>query len=311
MLNKNNVVIIGTFDGVHRGHQHIIEQAIKICKKNKGKVIAVTFDIPPRLFLKPKLSPYLLTCKEEKQQILTDFGVSSVDIIRFSLNFSIQSPDLFFEEFIYQKYLPKHIIVGYNFMFGKDRLGTVETLRELGKKRGIQVHIVPPFCDSLGPISSGRVRQYLQSEQLDSAIQLLGYPYRVSGRVEKGQGLGGTLGFPTANLTVDLRKILPQGVYLVQVYILKISNLSIVREKIGFGICNIGFRPTISISKNKKISCEIHILNFSKNIYGKKLQIDILKFLRSEKKFKNIISLKKQLVQDKKNALDYIQSFTQ
>jgi riboflavin kinase/FMN adenylyltransferase len=299
----NSVITIGTFDGVHQGHQAIIRETCRLAQQRNRIPTAITFPYPPRLFFNPSPEPYLLTDILEKQTLLKSFGIQKVMVFDFNRNFSKLSPESFFKKIILGQCRASAVVVGYDFRFGSERSGDIHLLKKMGEKHSIQVTVIPPLQDRKKvPISSGRIRGHLQRGELKQASALLGHPYFLIGKVVGGAGLGKTLGFPTANLQIHPFKIAPEGVFAVRAEVLKKtgSNFSVVKKLKG--MCNIGFRPTLHASVKTK-TIEVHLFHFSGSLYGKTLKIEFIRKLRSEMKFKSLPALKKQLIKDKVQSM--------
>lgn len=302
--NLASVVTIGTFDGVHRGHQKLIQTAKDCARQQKIPSVALTFSFPPRLLFHPVSEPYLLNTTEEKIFLLRKSGVKKIAVIRFDKNFSNLTAGDFFEKLIIKKFRAKGVVVGYNFRFGRAREGDGQLLKELGKKHFVSVQIIPPLHAGSLVVSSGLIREFLRRGKLGKANQLLGYPYIIIGKVEKGKGLGRKIGFPTANLKISPMKILPHGIYAIKVSLFDKKRQYETGKKYE-GVCDIGYNPTIKNLPNVFVSVEAHLFHFAGSLYGKTLKIELIKRLRSEKKFKHIEALKKQIEKDKIRAMNW------
>lgn len=287
------VLTLGTFDGVHRGHQELLSVAHRRARALKGDVLAVAFDRPPRLFFSPVDSPNLLTTPHEKEDLFFQYGANRVETMSFSKNLAALSADHFIEKFLVKKWRATEIVVGFNFCFGKGREGDVRFLTHRGKDRGIRVHSVGPVRDRKGVVSSGRIRPLVAAGRLPEAQALLGHPYLLEAPVIRGRGVGERLGFPTANLLVRGDKILPLGVFAVTA----ILPTGVERR----GLLNVGFRPTFK-DLNPSRSVEVHLLDFTGDLRGRTLRVRLIKKLRNERKFPSIKALVNQLVQDERSA---------
>ncbi len=291
---KNSILTIGTFDGVHLGHRKIIRDVVDRAKKTGCESAAITFSVPPRLYFFPSNEPALLTTVTEKKELLKSCGIDKVHVLDFDENLARLSAADFFKKFVIKKCRAQEIIVGYNFGFGHNREGDARFLEKAGAENGIRVKIFPAVVSKSVPISSGRIRDALKEGNLKLANSLLGEPYRVSGKVVHGQHLGSRLGFPTANLDIDKNKIVPLGVYAVQA--------GLTGKKIYKGMANVGFRPTVTGSGLKVKSVEIHLFNFSGNLYGKTLRVRFIAKIREERAFPSLDELRGQLKKDRMNA---------
>ncbi|OGR81397.1 MAG: riboflavin biosynthesis protein RibF [Elusimicrobia bacterium RIFCSPLOWO2_02_FULL_39_32] len=297
------VLTIGTFDGLHRGHLKIIKRVLKNSLQFHLPSLAITFEFPPRLFFTPLKEPYLLSTPEEKSWLLKEAGIKKVVVLKFNKRCSLISAKEFFLRFLKRKYQAKNIVVGYNFCFGRDRLGDIPFLKKMGKENSIPITVIKALEDQSAPVSSGRIRAALRKGDLETAHRFLGHPYFCLGRVNGGRKIGTKLGFPTANLKISDLKILPLGVFLCRVGVgFKDGKLS-GADSFFYGICNVGFKPTLKEAGKPARSLEAHLFNFSGKLYGKILKLEFLKKIRDEKKFQNLDDLRKQLEKDKKTAL--------
>lgn len=293
---KNTVVTVGTFDGVHEGHKSLIRVLVEKAEKRKARSVLVTFDPHPREVINPGNSVGLLTTLEERAEILGELGLDEMVVIPFTRDFSLLSSRNFLKEIVFDKIGISEFVIGYDHKFGKDRKGTKETAFELGEELGFQVHIVEAHEVSEVTVSSTYVRKALTERGDVSPVkEYLGKPYQITGTVIKGDQRGRTIGFPTANLQPDhSRKIIPKrGVYAVRVHI--------DENTCKKGMMNIGYRPTVEDDQQKK-SLEVHILDFEGNIYGQSVTVEFHEFIREEKKFDSLDALKEQLKKDQEIA---------
>jgi len=281
------VITIGSFDGIHLGHKVLFEETISLAKSFNLKPLIVTFDPHPRTVLFPESNFKLLTTLEEKLYLFSELGIKDVALIPFTKALSDLSADLFVQEYIIDKLKAKGVVVGFNFRFGKGRKGDTEYLKELAQKYNFILKTVSPVILDGIIISSSVIRNLIEKAQIEEANKLLGRPYIILGKVIKGKGRGKYLGYPTANIEVSPDKLLPPaGVYAVWV--------TIDNERFK-GALNIGKRPTF---EEKETSIEVHVFNFNKNIYGKILKIELVKYIREERKFSSIDELKNQIKKD-------------
>jgi len=291
---RNAVVTIGSFDGVHLGHQKIIEQ-LKIEAANiNGETVIVTFHPHPRKIVHLKKKPlFLLNTLAEKLLLLGKQGVENVVVVPFTDDFATQTAEAYVQNFLVEKFHPHTLIVGYDHRFGKDRTGDYHTLEDYGKLLNFQVKEIPKELLNRVKISSTTIRESLQVGDVGTANCFLGYPYFFEGRVVKGYQLGRTIGYPTANIQVeDADKLIPAvGSYAVKIFI---------HKKCFGGMLNIGTRPTIATQS--AISIEANIFDFDEDIYGEKIRIELIAHLRNEKKFIDLTALKEQLLKDRANA---------
>ncbi len=290
------VVTIGTFDGIHLGHQKLIEHLAEKKKRFGGTAVLATFEPHPRLVLNNHANSIgLLTTLEEKILILQDFPIDAMVVIPFSKKLAELSGETFIKKILIQKIAPKDIVIGYDHAFGKNRSGNVETLRKMGAEYGFSLNVVEPVSLNGQIIKSTAIRQTLAAGNVVQAQIFLGRSYSLTGTVVKGEGRGKMSLFPTANLHIwHPQKLIPaNGVYLVLVHWF---------GRPFQGIANIGMRPTFS-EKNRSI--EVHLFDFNENIYGQQLQIQFLKRLRDEKKFDSVEALRAQIQQNIQEAKKY------
>lgn len=288
-LEENTTIAIGTFDGVHSGHQEILKRAKEIATKNNQKLVVFTFIDHPSIVTGSKLVPHLLTTSEEKISLLSHtFEPDYCIMPSFTKGFSMLTPEEFIDEILVKKLKAKNICVGFNFFFGYKAEGNNETLLNLSHKYNYHAEIVPPFVYENETVSSSMIRELIASNNLDKANKMLGYKYKLRGNIVKGKGIGkSVLGIPTANIAVNGRKLVPSnGVYACDVKI---------RDKNLKGIVNIGNRPTFD---NGTKSIEVHIFDFEDNIYDEQMEICLVMHLRGEKKFNGPDALKAQILSD-------------
>lgn len=295
---KNSVVTIGTFDGVHAGHQKIIKKLIKIGKKNGLRSAVLTFFPHPRMVLQSDSNIKLINTIDEKSEILAKMGVDNLVIQEFTHDFSRLTALEFVRDILVNKLHIKHLIVGYDHRFGRNRSANIEDLREFADEFGFNItEISAKEIDEVA-ISSTKIRKALLEGDIKKANKFLGYNFCLNGKVIRGKNLGSKIGFPTANISIpESYKLIPKnGSYIVK------AN---VFDKVVFGMMNIGDNPTI---KNKGRSIEVHLFNFNKSIYGEKIRIELLERLRDEEKFNSLEELKSQLKKDKEISLNYIKN---
>jgi riboflavin kinase/FMN adenylyltransferase len=283
------VLTLGTFDGVHRGHQALLAMARRRADRLGGDVLAVAFDRPPRLFFAPLPPPTLLTSPLEKEHLLRQFGADRVETIHFSRDLADLTESQFIQKFLKKRWNAAEVVVGFNFCFGKGRTGTPKSLSQWGKTAGVRVHSVGPVRDHKGVISSGRIRPLVGAGSLREAQKLLGHDYTLDALVVPGRGVGRRIGFPTANLKVSEEKIIPSGVFAVKI------ELPTGPERKG--LLNVGFRPTFQSYASFR-SVEAHILDFSGDLSGRRLRLTLTKKLRDEKKFSSVQTLVRQIRAD-------------
>ena len=289
---KNPVVTIGTFDGVHIGHQKIIQQLILEAKKIDGESVLITFHPHPRLVLFPdNHNLQLLQTQAEKLQTLAENGLENVIILPFSKEFAQLSALDFVQTVLYKSLRAKKIIIGYDHQFGNDRKGNIDFLIAHANDFNYDVIEIPAEEINEVNVSSTKIRTALQDGSVEIANAFLNKPFELSGTVIKGEQLGRTIGFPTANLDLkDNTKLIPaNGVYAVKV---QLQN----EEKPYFGMMNIGYRPTVSLAQKQSI--EIYLFDFQADLYEAHLKVSLYKRIRKEEKFVNLATLKSQLSKD-------------
>jgi riboflavin kinase/FMN adenylyltransferase len=293
--DKNSVVTVGTFDGVHLAHQAIIREVVNRAKMREGRSVVLTFDPHPKEIVpSPKGGEVrLLTTVQERVAAFASLGIEEVLVIPFTAEFARLSPHQFYQQYVVSGTGVSEVVVGYDHMFGRGRSAGIEELMRMGKEYDFSVFAVHPFTVNGEPVSSTKIRRALAVGDLEHARTLLGYRYGVSGKVVRGDRRGATLGFPTANISPDsLRKTLPaHGVYVVAVG---------WRGRTYFGMMNIGVRPTVN--PTQKVTMEVHLLDFSGDLYGESLRVVFLQRLRDERRFASLEELVAQLQRDRDAA---------
>lgn len=284
---QNAVITIGSFDGVHLGHRLILEQVRSVAKKLGGESIVITFDPHPRAVLKPDDTSFkLLSTTEEKIELLAQAGIDHVVVAPFSLEFSHQTAQQYVEDFLVKKFSPKFIVIGYDHHFGAGREGDISFLRKYEKSAGFEILEIPAQAVDEIAISSSKIRKALEISDVTLANRLLGHQFSFSGKVVEGNRIGRTLGFPTANIELaDAHKlVLPEGIYAAKT---GGHNAALY----------IGNRPTLSPAGKRVI--EVNILDFEGDLYGQNLRVDVVDFIRPDKKLDSLEALKQQIGEDK------------
>ena len=287
------VVTVGTFDGVHLGHQKIIAQVVAEAKKSGFAPTLLTFDPHPRKVLQPNVSMPLIQTLEERAKTLEGLGLEHMVVHPFTKAFSQLSAAAYVKEILVEMLNVAHIIIGHNHRFGKNRTANVEDLQHFGDVYGFKVtQISAEEIDNIS-ISSTKIRTALMHGDVAKTHSYLGHPFTLSGRVIQGQQRGRTLGFPTANIAVNHPdKIIPNtGVYAVQVT---------CNDKQHMGMMNIGTNPTVN---GQHQSIEVHIFDWSEDIYDKNIEVSLIQRIRDEVRFKSLYALQKQLEKDKATIL--------
>ena len=286
--HKNSIILIGNFDGIHLGHQKLFKLAKMYKKKYSFKIGVLTFEPMPKMFFNPNLKNFRLSNLNQKIENLGKLNVDFVIIKKFDRKFSKTKSISFIKETLGKKINPKFIFVSDNFRFGNKREGDVKQLIKYEGLCNYKIVKPQPLVIKKKVISSSLLRKYLQSGKLNHVNKLLNRNWSIEGKIQKGRQLGTKIGFPTANLDINNYILAKPGVYAVKVKKKKSSKY--IR-----GIANLGYRPTFN---GKKILLEVHLFNFSENLYNKYLKVEFLKFIRVEKKFKNVDQLRKQIKVD-------------
>ncbi len=308
---KKTCAAIGIFDGVHRGHQYLIKKMLTTARRLGARPIVITFFPHPAHVLCPDLKLGYLTSLGDRFRRLNDLGVAACLVVRFNRSFARIPPQKFIKDILVKKLRVKAVFVGDDFRFGKDRSGDIALFQRLGDEFGYETHAVSALKQGGAVISSTRIRQLVGEGKFNEAARLLGRRVSISGAVVKGSARGKILGFPTANIEYGFPSpggrgegrgipfiIPPKGVYVVKV---------LLGKKKYPAIANIGTRPSFE-KQISKLHLEVHILDFSKNIYGKCLEVEFLKKIRNEKKFSNPQQLVQQIQKDESFAREYFKA---
>jgi len=291
---KDSVVTIGTFDGVHLGHQKIIKRLVAIAHAEQLQALVLTFFPHPRMVVQKDTSIKLINTIDEKADLIQDLGVDHLVIKAFTKDFSRLTSLEYVRDVLVNKLHVKHIIVGYDHHFGRNRTANIKDLKEFGAFYGFKVTEITAQEVGDVAVSSTKIRSALAEGSIKVANQFLGYNFMLNGTVVKGKGLGNTIQFPTANLQIEESyKLIPKkGVYLVQ---------SIIDAQLVYGMLNIGTNPTVSDAN--EISVEVFFFDFNQTLYGTALNIQFLDRIRDEIKFSGLLALKVQLEQDQQAAI--------
>ena len=283
--HKNAIILIGNFDGIHKGHQKLFSLARKYKKKYSSKIGVLTFEPMPKMFFNKKLKNFRISSLQQKIKNLKNLNVDFIITKKFDKKFSKIKSINFVKEILGKKLEPKFIFVSNNFRFGNKREGNVKELIKFEKLCGYKVINPKPLLTNKKVASSSLIRNFSQKGQLEKANKILNRNWSIYGKVQKGKQLGKKIGFPTANIDIKDYILACPGVYAVRVK--RLSKKNYMK-----GIANLGYRPTFN---GKKILLEIHLFNFSGNLYNKHLTVEFRKFIRKEKKFKNANQLRKQI----------------
>ncbi|MAX70488.1 MAG: riboflavin biosynthesis protein RibF [Flavobacteriaceae bacterium] len=295
---NSSIITIGTFDGVHIGHQKILEYLVKSSKKINLTPTVLTLFPHPRMVLQKDNSIKLLNTIDERIELLKSFGIEEVIVKPFTKAFSNLSAEDYVKSILVDELNTKQVVIGYDHHFGKNRSANIEDLRAFAKTYHFKVEEISAQDIEDVTVSSTKIRTALDKGEVDLANSYLGYNYFITGEVVKGKGLGRTIDYPTANISIkeDYKLIPHDGVYVVKS---TIDNTTI------FGMMNIGTNPTVG---GKTRSIEVHFFGLEKDIYNEDLKIEFLKRLRNEQKFENLEALKDQLSKDKTDALAFIKN---
>jgi riboflavin kinase/FMN adenylyltransferase len=309
------VATIGNFDGVHLGHQTILQQLKKQGEEHGLPTVVMMFEPQPREFFAPDKAPARLANMSEKLQDLASFGIDYVLCLPFNQKLRSMSADQFIQTILLDGLKISHLIIGDDFRFGCDRTGDYQLLQQAGEEFGFSVEDTKTFELDGQRVSSTRVRECLKANDLDSANKLLGRPYRMSGRIGYGRQLGRTIGAPTANVILQRNKLPMTGVYAVKVVEISVSacHESPVLDEVGEiiewqGVANVGVKPTVAGIPEP--SLEVHIFDFPSleeggNIYGKRLSVEFCQKIREEQKFNGLDELKAAIAKDMNVAREY------
>ena len=285
-IHRNSVLAIGNFDGLHIGHQKVLKEARQKAKKKKLKFGLITFEPVPTMFFNKHIKNHRINSLNQKNYFLKKNKLDFLIIINFNKAFSNLSADNFIKKILFEKLKTKYIFVSRNFKFGKQRMGDVKTLIKLEKKYLYKTLITNPLQKKKKIVSSSLIRKTINKGRVEEAGKLLGRSWSIEGKVIKGAQRGRKIGFPTCNIKLNTYTQPKLGVYSVWVQIDSLKKR---------GIANIGYRPTFN---GKSLLLEVNIFGIKKNLYKKILKISFIKFIRAEKKFKNINQLKNQIIKD-------------
>ena len=297
-MKSEKILTIGTYDGVHIGHQKILKRVVALAQKEELVPTVLTLFPHPRMVLQKDDTIKLLNTIDERIELLKTIGIEKVIVKEFTKEFANLSAKDYVEQILVKELNTKQIVIGYDHHFGKNRSANIDDLKIFAKEFNFKVEEISAQEIEDVTVSSTKIRKALNNGHIEIANTYLGYNYFISGEVVKGKGIGRTLDYPTANIHIkESYKLIPRdGVYVVK---------SVIDNTTVFGMMNIGTNPTVS---GKSRSIEVHFFNFDKDIYGKNLKIEFLHWLRSEQKFESLEALKKQLNIDMTDALDHIKT---
>lgn len=297
-LERESVVALGNFDGVHKGHQKLLQRAVSLAKEKNILAVALSFYPHPTWVLGNNPKPLVMSRQDRKHQIKEE-GVDVFIEYPFTVEFAAISPEVFFKEIIVEKLHAKAVVIGSNYFFGKGKAGNVECMRKLGEKYDVEILVVDIVKIDGKVISSTNIRTLISEGKMEEVKELLGHPYSVIGTVIHGKKLGRTIGFPTLNIIADPDRIHPpNGVYATTV---KVYNSTY------WGITNIGYNPTVG-GQTKMI--ETHLMDYEGNLYGEKIEVAFHHYIRSEKKFNDVEMLSRQISTDTELARIFLSNMT-
>lgn len=293
-FNSGIAATIGFFDGVHSGHRFLLSQLKSLASLNNLPASVITFPEHPKLILQTGFKPDLLTTLNEKIQQLESTGIDYCFLLNFSQSVSQTSAEEFIQNFLRKQLNVRLLLIGYDHRFGKNRAEGFEDYVKYGEECGMKVIRASELPNTEMPVSSTSIRNKLLNGYLEEANKMLSYNYPIEGIVVAGNKLGRQIGFPTANLELtDKNKVIPSdGIYAAWVYI---------GDNIYHGMAYIGTRPTVTSEGNRRI--EVHILDFTGDLYGKTIRLELVKLLREDQHFNNLEELKRQLIIDKENTI--------
>lgn len=298
-FNSNTVLTLGTFDGIHLGHQQIISSVVEKANQNGMRSFVITFDPHPRKVLSKDEKVYLLSSLNEKIEIFDSLGVENLFVIDFTKEFSQQSAEEFIKKYLVNGIGLTEIVVGYDHHFGRGRGGNADTLTAIGNELNFNTTIIPSFIIDDRIISSTKIRNALMEGNVALTAKMLGRYYSFSGTVVGGDKRGRELGYPTANIELELKeKLLP----LIGIYAVRVT----VNNQKHKGLLSIGRRPTFY--EDGEVVSEVYIYDFNKQIYGEKLTIELVERLRGEEKFNSTDELIAQMNQDRDNGMNVLKN---
>ncbi len=280
--DQNSVITLGTFDGLHLGHQQIVDTVVQKSRRSAGRSFLITFDPHPRKIIPGRNDVKILSTLDEKVVILEQLGMENLFVVNFTIDFSKQSPEEFVEKYLVKGIGLSEVVIGYDHHFGKERDGNFELLQKLGNKYNFSVTLIPEYSVNGETVSSTKIRNALLTGDVLKAGKMLGRNYSFKGIIVHGDGRGRKLGFPTANLSVDNEdKLIPaKGIYAAE---------CIVENEKHFGLLSLGRRPTFH--KDGEIIPEFYIFDFDKDIYDEVMQVNMVEKIRDEEKFSSVDEL--------------------
>ena len=292
----DSFVTIGNFDGVHLGHHMLFSEVVSRAYQKQGTSVVITFDPHPLQVIRPDIGIKLISTYEQKVELISLAGIDVLVVIPFTSDFATTSAETFVDKVLIRTIGVKELVVGYDYAFGKGRQGNIEFLQDQGRLKGFPVTVVEPYYVDDMLVSSSKIRELVSEGRMMDVKKLLGRNYQIRGTVQEGKKRGGTVvGFKTANLNLSEEDLCPRhGVYVTQV---------VYDGKCYGGVLNIGYNPTFG---ENKLSAETHIFDFNQDIYGRKIKINLLKYLRGEKKFSGPEELAEQIHHDIRQAKEIL-----
>ena len=288
-------LIIGNFDGVHLGHRELVRESLNWCGTHGGQSVVLTFHPHPLAVLKPEYHHSRLFSLEDQKNQFKELGIQGILLQAFDDHFRNLSADEFLNLYILKNFQPKHLVVGHDFGFGRNRAGNLESLTKFAEKNTIGLKVVPPLSVSGEVVSTSKIRNVLSQGDVEKARLFLGRYYRLNGEVIHGAHRGSSIGFPTANLKVDIDSVsLRRGVYCTK---------AILPEGIFNSVTNVGLNPTVS--NDAAIKIETHIFGISRSLYAEKMSVEFHHYLRDEQRFSSVDELKKQIQKDAQQAKEF------
>lgn len=296
---KNAVITIGSFDGVHLGHQEILKSVVDLAKKYDGESVLITFHPHPRRIIDPYARLALISDEEQKFERILSLGIDHIVLVPFTRDFSMWSAEDYIDDFLLARFHPKAIVLGYDHHFGHGRKGDINLLKEKVLPQ-VSVYEIEAQLIENAAISSTKIRKAVVEGNIEEVAKMMGWNYSFNATVIHGNKLGRTIGFPTANLKLTNQDLIVpgRGVYMVRVFL---------EDQIYTGMMNIGYKP--SVTDGDQLSIEVHIIDFDQDIYGKEVKIECLSRIRDEKKFSGLDALIKQLQKDKEWVQNNYQLF--
>ncbi len=291
---KGAVIALGNFDGVHRGHQSVLSRGVEIAQRHGVSFGVMTFDPHPRIYFKPTTQLFTLSPLERKLELLAAFGIDFSSVLNFDSEFAALTAEDFIDEIICRQWQATHVIVGYNFFFGKGRGGSPQLLQELGAKRGFGVTVIEPASDDGEVFSSSSVRDLLRVGNVREAAEVLGHWWTITGSVERGAGRGTGMGYPTVNVMLEAGQALHHGIYASRVWV----------DGHRFdGAAYNGRRPTFD---NGIAKLEVFLFDFNESLYGHRIDVELIDFIRPDEAFENAEALMAQMDKDCAQARDIL-----